>query len=79
MLLLKSLTILLRIIFEVDMEILKKGSIVNEEKTYDAKCKKCGSELRFSESDGFVHNGRFNEKHLQVSCPVCQSDVWVDL
>ena len=61
------------------MEILKKGSIVNGGKTYDAKCKKCGSELRFSESDGFVHNGRLNEKHLQVSCPVCQSDVWVDI
>lgn len=49
------------------------------QKTYDAKCSKCNSVSKFSRLDGSIHRNEINREFLCVSCPVCQSDVWVDL
>ena len=56
---------------------LKQGQ--QNQKTYDAKCSKCNSVSSFSRLDGSIHRNEINREFLCVSCPVCQSDVWVDL
>ena len=61
----------------VSIDIKKEGQ--QNQKTYDAKCSKCNSVSSFSRLDGLIHRNRINREFLCVSCPVCQSDVWVDL
>lgn len=58
------------------MKIISRGEV--KLKKYQTVCRKCTSTLEFDRDDGLVLNDR-NELVLKVVCPVCSSDIYVNL
>lgn len=56
------------------MKVLVRGEI--KEKTYQATCRKCISQLEFTKDDGTISSDR-NELVLKVCCPVCKNYIFV--
>lgn len=60
------------------MKVLKRGT-APADKTYEAECRNCKTEIEFQRHEGVVTPGdRPGEKAMvMVKCPICRSDIYV--
>lgn len=56
------------------MEILKRGKLP-EDKTYEARCNHCKTEIRFQQREGHITHDQRDGDFITVNCPVCGNKV----
>lgn len=60
------------------MEILKRGTLP-EDKTYEATCDFCKTEVRFKRVEAKSVPNTRNENILEIECPVCHRKIYKDI